>query len=97
MFSGYANPTVWLIFTAFLFATAVTSTQFGLRVAYLFIRKFGRIALLLPLSVEPFEWLGGVPPSCRAKHIDIRDRQARDVAAILQVAREEVLTQSCDV
>ena len=42
VFSGYSNPTVWLIFTAFLFATAVTSTRFGMRVAYLFIRRFGR-------------------------------------------------------
>ncbi len=49
--SGYANPTVWLIFTAFLFATAVTSTQFGLRVAYLFIRKFGRSPLTLGYSI----------------------------------------------
>ena len=39
IFSGYSNPTVWLIFTAFLFATAVTSTRFGLRVASGFIRQ----------------------------------------------------------
>src|SRR5437868_9825177 len=51
VFSGYANPTVWLIFTAFLFATAVTSTRFGMRVAYLFIRRFGRSPLMLGYSV----------------------------------------------
>src|SRR5512132_572533 len=28
IFSGYSNPTVWLIFTAFLFARAVTATGF---------------------------------------------------------------------
>ena len=50
-FSGFANPTVWLIFTAFLFATAVTSTRFGMRVAYLFIRRFGRSPLTLGYSV----------------------------------------------
>ncbi len=50
-FSGFANPTVWLIFTAFLFATAVTSTRFGMRVAYLFIRRFGRNPLMLGYSV----------------------------------------------
>jgi DASS family divalent anion:Na+ symporter len=51
VFSGYANPTVWLIFTAFLFATAVTSTRFGMRVAYIFIRKFGRSPLTLGYSI----------------------------------------------
>lgn len=51
VFSGFANPTVWLIFTAFLFATAVTSTRFGMRVAYLFIRRFGRSPLTLGYSV----------------------------------------------
>src|SRR5580704_16589163 len=30
--SGFSNPTVWLVFTAFLFSRAVTSTGFGLRV-----------------------------------------------------------------
>ena len=51
IFSGYSNPTVWLIFAAFLFATAVTSTRFGMRVAYLFIRRFGRSSLTLGYSV----------------------------------------------
>lgn len=49
--SGFANPTVWLIFTAFLFATAVTSTRFGARVAYVFIRRFGRSPLALGYSI----------------------------------------------
>jgi DASS family divalent anion:Na+ symporter len=51
VFSGFANTTVWLIFTAFLFATAVTSTRFGLRVAYLFIRRFGHSPLTLAYSI----------------------------------------------
>ena len=51
IFSGYSNPTVWLIFSAFLFATAVTSTRFGMRVAYMFIRQFGRSPLSLGYSV----------------------------------------------
>lgn len=49
--SGFSNPTIWLIFTAFLFAKGVTSTRFGLRVAYLFIQRFGRNALSLGYSV----------------------------------------------
>lgn len=51
VFSGYSNPIVWLIFTAFLFATAVTSTRFGIRVAYTFILHFGRTPLTLGYSV----------------------------------------------
>jgi len=51
VFSGFSNPTVWLIFTAFLFASAVTSTRFGMRVAYLFIGRFGRSPLMLGYSV----------------------------------------------
>src|ERR1039458_2304118 len=34
--SGFGNITVWLIFTAFLFARAVTATGFGTRIGYLF-------------------------------------------------------------
>ncbi len=49
--SGFGNVTLWLIFTAFLFARAVTDTRFGLRVAYLFIRRFGHSALTLGYSI----------------------------------------------
>ena len=50
--SGFSNATVWLIFTAFLFSRAVSGTGFGLRVAYLFIRRFGKGALSLGYSVS---------------------------------------------
>jgi DASS family divalent anion:Na+ symporter len=49
--SGFSNATVWLVFTAFLFARAVTTTGLGLRVAYLFIRRFGHSALTLGYSI----------------------------------------------
>ncbi len=49
--SGFSNVTLWLIFTAFLFARAVTQTRFGLRIAYLFIRRFGHSALTLGYSI----------------------------------------------
>lgn len=49
--SGFSNTTVWLIFTAFLFSRAVTATGLGLRVAYLFIRRFARSALTLGYSI----------------------------------------------
>jgi DASS family divalent anion:Na+ symporter len=50
--AGFADPTVWLIFTAFLFSRAVTDTKLGARVAYFFIRKFGRNALTLGYSIS---------------------------------------------
>jgi divalent anion:Na+ symporter, DASS family len=50
--SGFADQTVWLIFTAFLFSRAVTDTGFGVRIAYIFIRKFGRSALTLGYSIS---------------------------------------------
>jgi len=49
--SGFSNPTVWLIFTAFLFARSVTATGFGMRIAWLFIRRFGFNSLTLGYSV----------------------------------------------
>lgn len=49
--SGFSNITLWLIFSAFLFARAVTETRLGLRVAYLFIEKFGHSALTLGYSI----------------------------------------------
>ncbi|HEY1946749.1 MAG TPA: DASS family sodium-coupled anion symporter [Bryobacteraceae bacterium] len=50
--SGFADQTVWLIFTAFLFSRAITDTGLGVRVAYLFIGKFGRSALTLGYSIS---------------------------------------------
>jgi divalent anion:Na+ symporter, DASS family len=49
--TGFSNITLWLIFTAFLFARAVTQTRLGLRVAYLFIERFGHSALTLGYSI----------------------------------------------
>ena len=49
--SGFANVTVWLIFTAFLFSRAFTATGFGIRVGYLFIRRFGRTPLRVGYSI----------------------------------------------
>jgi divalent anion:Na+ symporter, DASS family len=49
--SGFANVTVWLVFTAFLFSRAVTATGFGKRAGYLFIRRFARTPLSLAYSL----------------------------------------------
>ena len=45
--SGFSNLTDWLVFSAFLFARAVTVTRVGQRIAYLFIRRFGRSPLVI--------------------------------------------------
>ena len=50
--SGFSDPTVWLIFTAFLFSRAVTDTRLGMRVAYFFIKKFGKSAITLSYSIS---------------------------------------------
>ena len=49
--SGFSNVTVWLIFTAFLFARAVSHTGFGHRVGYMFIQRFARSPLTLGYAI----------------------------------------------
>ena len=49
--SGFAMPTVWLIFSAFIYAYAVTQTQLGLRIAYFFISRFAHTSLSLGYSL----------------------------------------------
>lgn len=49
--SGFGNLTVWLVFSAFLFARAVTVTRLGQRIAYLFINRFGKSPLSLGYSL----------------------------------------------
>ena len=45
--SGFGNVTLWLIFTAFLFARAITYTGLGMRVGYWFIARFAHTPLTL--------------------------------------------------
>lgn len=49
--SGFSNLTVWLVFSAFLFARAVTVTRLGQRIAFLFINRFGKSTLTLGYSL----------------------------------------------
>jgi DASS family divalent anion:Na+ symporter len=48
---GFSNQTVWLIFSAYLFARAISSTGLGMRVAYLLIRRFATTPLRLGYAV----------------------------------------------
>jgi len=49
--SGFSNATVWLIFAAFLFSRAVIATGFGMRLACMFVRQFGRSSLFVGYSL----------------------------------------------
>jgi len=49
--NGFSNTTVWLIFAAFLFSRGFTQTGLGRRIAYWFIRAFGRRTLGLSYSL----------------------------------------------
>ena len=49
--SGFANPTVWLVVTAFFLATGFIQTGLGARIAYGLIRVLGRSRLGLGYSL----------------------------------------------
>ena len=49
--SGYSNPTVWLIFGAFILALAYERTGLGERMALLLIKGLGKSTLLLAYGV----------------------------------------------
>jgi DASS family divalent anion:Na+ symporter len=53
--AGFANSSVWLIVSAFLFSHAVASTGLGRRIAFLFIRAFGRKTLGLGYALVASE------------------------------------------
>ena len=49
--AGFANSTVWLIVAAFLVARGFIKTGLGTRIAYMFIRAFGRKTLGLGYAI----------------------------------------------
>lgn len=61
--NGYQDSTVWLIVGAFLFARAFSRSGLGLRVAYVFIRGFGRrtIGLAYALGLADLVLAPGIP------------------------------------
>jgi DASS family divalent anion:Na+ symporter len=79
--SGFSNLTVWLVFAAFLFARAVTVTRLGQRIAFLFIRRFGRSTLSLGYSLAAADLaLAPFVPSDTARGGGIMYPIARSVA-----------------
>lgn len=61
--SGYMNPTVWLIVSAFLFARGLGKTGLGRRIAFTFIRTFGRrtLGLAYALGLADLVLAPGIP------------------------------------
>ena len=55
--SGFSNATVWLILSAFLISRGFMKTGVGKRVAYIFIRLFGRTTLGLSYSLIMSEFI----------------------------------------
>ena len=49
--SGYSNPTVWLIFGAFILALGYERTGLGERIALLLVKRMGKNSLLLGYGV----------------------------------------------
>lgn len=83
--SGFSDPTVWLIFTAFLFSHAVTATNLGVRVAYFFISRFGLNALTLGYSIACSDLvLAPFVPSDTARGGGIVCPVTRSVAEVLR-------------
>lgn len=79
--SGFSNLTVWLVFSAFLFARAVTATGLGRRIAYFFIDRFGRSPLTLGYSLAAADVvLAPFVPSDTARGGGIMFPVARSVA-----------------
>ncbi|HEX9760544.1 MAG TPA: DASS family sodium-coupled anion symporter [Candidatus Acidoferrales bacterium] len=56
-FSAFANPVVWLIIAAFLFARAVVLTGLGRRIALQFVRWFGSSSLRLGYALAGADFL----------------------------------------
>lgn len=81
--SGFSNITVWLIFTAFLFSRAFTATGFGIRVGYMFIRRFGRTPLTVGYSIAAADLvLAPFIPSDTARGGGVVYPIARSVATV---------------
>src|SRR5882724_6720234 len=53
--TGFTNPNVWLIVSALLFSRAVSNTGLGKRLAYWFIRRFGKRTLGLGYALVASE------------------------------------------
>ncbi|WP_332237256.1 anion permease [Sporolactobacillus sp. KGMB 08714] len=66
--SGFANPTIWLIVTAFFISRGFIKTGLGNRIAYVFVRQFGKKTLGLSYSLLASDFiLAPAMPSVTAR------------------------------
>jgi DASS family divalent anion:Na+ symporter len=66
--AGYADPLVWMVFSAFCIARGMIKTGLGRRIAFVFIRRFGGTSVGLAYSVVATDVvLGTVIPSNGAR------------------------------
>ncbi|MFI5336682.1 MAG: DASS family sodium-coupled anion symporter [Opitutales bacterium] len=82
--AGFGNATAWLVFCAFLFARAVTNSQLGERIAYLFISRFGQTSLTLGYSLALSNLvLATIVPSDTARGGGVMAPLTRSLARVL--------------
>ena len=67
-FSGFSNPTVWLITIAFFFARGFVKTGLGMRIAYKILSLVGKSTLGMAYGLIFTDWLlGSAIPSVTAR------------------------------
>lgn len=60
--SGFGNKTIWLIVIAFFISRGFIKTGLGARIAYLFVRMFGKnTRTLVFTSCQRFDFVAGDP------------------------------------
>lgn len=84
LLSGYADPTAWLVFSAFFIGTAFAITGLGKRIAYLLIRAMGSTPLRLGYVASLTDLiLAPATPSNAARTGGITYPIMRNIAAAL--------------
>ncbi len=57
LLTGFSNPTIWLIVSAFMLSRGFSKTGLGRRVAYMLIEKFGKNTLTLGYTISASEFI----------------------------------------
>lgn len=83
--SGFSDPTIWLIVTSFFISRGFTKTGLGIRIAYLFVKRFGSKTLGLSYSFLLCDLLlAPVTPSNSARSCGIIYPIAKSLAEAFQ-------------
>ncbi len=54
--SGFQNTTIWLIVIAFFISRGFIKTGLGNRIAYMFVKRFGKLGLLRMIKLDGFQF-----------------------------------------